>query len=85
MPNVKHGELLDTIRKSARIPDRVVLTPNSRFQEDLGIDSLDLVGVLLAIQDDLGIEFNDQEITGIHTVQDIIALLGNHGVSLQAA
>jgi acyl carrier protein len=52
------------------------ITPEARFAEDLGADSLDMVELVMAIEDDLGIEIPDHEAETISTVQtasDLIA------------
>ena len=41
----------------------------------LGLDSLDLVEVMLAIEDRLGIEFTSEEIASLHTLKDVVKLI----------
>ena len=52
---------------------------NSLKEEDslssLGLDSLDLVEVMLAIEDKLGIEFTSEEITELNTLKDVVDLI----------
>ena len=52
---------------------------NSLKEEDslssLGLDSLDLVEVMLAIEDKLGIEFTSEEIAGLSTLKDVSDLI----------
>ena len=82
MIEIRHDELIQNIRTTAKIPSKVLITSTSRFQEDLGVDSLDLVSVLLNIQDDYGVEWTDEEISGIMTVTDILdGLKGRFGRS----
>jgi acyl carrier protein len=85
MIEIRHDELIQNIRTTAKIPSKVLITSTSRFQEDLGVDSLDLVSVLLNIQDDYGVEWTDEEISGITTVSDILDGLKKRGVKLLAA
>ena len=85
MIEIRHDELIQNIRNTAKIPSKVLITSTSRFQEDLGVDSLDLVSVLLNIQDDYGVEWTDEEISGIMTVTDILDGLKKRGVKLLAA
>jgi acyl carrier protein len=85
MIEIRHDELIHNIRTTAKISSKVLITSTSRFQEDLGVDSLDLVSVLLNIQDDYGIEWTDDEISGILTVTDILDGLKKRGVTLLAA
>ena len=51
-------------------PDQV--TPEARFLEDLGGDSLDVVELVMALEDDFGIAIPDADVEGIKTVQDAI-------------
>jgi acyl carrier protein len=85
MIEIRHDELIQNIRTTAKIPSKVLITSTSRFQEDLGVDSLDLVSVLLNIHDDYGVEWTDEEISGIMTVTDILDGLKKRGVKLLAA
>lgn len=41
----------------------------------LGLDSLDLVEVMLAIEDELGIEFSSEEIAQLSTLEDVVKLI----------
>ena len=85
MIEIRHDELIQNIRTTAKISWKVLITSPSCFQEDLGVDSLDLVSVLLNIQDDYGVEWTDEEISGIMTVTDILDGLKKRGVKLLAA
>ena len=43
--------------------------------QSLGLDSLDLVEVMLAIEDRLGIEFTSDEIAELNTIKDVLKLI----------
>ena len=43
--------------------------------QSLGLDSLDLVEVMLSIEDQLGIEFTSEEIAQLSTLKDVIKLI----------
>jgi len=49
--------------------------PDARMAEDLGADSLDCVEILLAIEEDLDIELNDDECAQCKTVGDWVAMV----------
>lgn len=42
---------------------------------DIGLDSLDLVEVMLEIEDALNIEFSSEEITSLSTLKDVLDLI----------
>lgn len=45
---------------------------NATFVEDLSADSLDIVELVMAIEDEFGLEIPDQAAENIVTVQDVI-------------
>ncbi|WIN00205.1 phosphopantetheine-binding protein [Actinoplanes oblitus] len=50
------------------------IVPEHRMQ-DLGIDSLTFVHILLQIEKDFAIEFSDEELAVVESVQDILDLV----------
>ena len=43
--------------------------------KDLGIDSLDLVEIVLQAEDEFGINFSDEELNSFKTVKDVCTVL----------
>lgn len=56
-------------------PEQV--TPDARFQEDLGADSLDVVELIMKIEERFGIEVPDTDAEKIRTVQDAVNYIEN--------
>lgn len=50
------------------------LAKASSFKE-LGIDSLDLVDLVFELEEEIGVEFQDEELLKINTVQDLLDLI----------
>jgi len=46
--------------------------PESKFVEDLGADSLDLVELIMAFEDKFSIEISDEEAEKMVTVKDVL-------------
>lgn len=46
------------------------VTAESAFMEDLGADSLDVVEIVMALEDEFGVEIPDTDVTNIKTVGD---------------
>lgn len=55
--------------------DKEQITEESKFVDDLGADSLDIVQMLISMEKEFEVSFDDDEITGIKTVKDAIALI----------
>jgi acyl carrier protein len=54
------------------------ITLESAFIEDLGADSLDLVELVMAMEDEFGLEISDEDAERIVTVQDVINHILEH-------
>jgi acyl carrier protein len=48
------------------------VTPDASFVDDLGADSLDTVELVMAFEEEFGIEIPDEDAEKIKTVQDAI-------------
>lgn len=51
---------------------------NKSFIDDLGADSLDIVELIMAMEDEFGFEIPDEEAEGIRTVGDAINYIVAH-------
>jgi acyl carrier protein len=65
------AEVAGIVRQAAKVPPHVILGAESRLVEDLAIDSLDLVGVLLAIQDHFDIAVEDDVVPSLRRIVDL--------------
>ena len=57
-------------------PDEV--TEQSSFIDDLGADSLDIVELIMALEEEFGMEIPDEEAEKISTVGDVIEYIKNN-------
>ncbi|CAN5498910.1 acyl carrier protein [soil metagenome] len=48
------------------------VTPEAKFIEDLGADSLDTVELVMAFEEEFGIEVPDEEAEKLQTVGDVV-------------
>jgi len=58
--------------------DESKVVPEARFREDLEADSLDLVELIMAFEDEFGGEISDEEAQKITTVGEAISYLDSH-------
>ena len=55
--------------------DKTIIKLSDRFENDLGADSLDMIELLMAIEDEFNITVNDEETIMIDTVEKAIKLV----------
>ncbi|HWD39528.1 MAG TPA: acyl carrier protein [Fimbriimonas sp.] len=51
------------------------VTDTASFQDDLGADSLDVVELVMAFEDEFGIDIPDEEVNEIKTVGDAVTYI----------
>jgi acyl carrier protein len=54
------------------------VTPEASFIEDLGADSLDIVELVMALEEEYEMEIPDEDAEKIKTVQDVITYIEAH-------
>ena len=57
------------------------VTPTAHFQNDLKLDSLNVVELIMAIEDEFALEIADDVAEKIHTVGDAIKFVSEHPFS----
>lgn len=75
---MEHDEILDKAR--GVIVDQLgvdedVVTEDASFIDDLGADSLDIVELVMALEEEFGISIPDEEAESIKTVGDAITYI----------
>ncbi|KAI9860154.1 MAG: Acyl carrier protein, mitochondrial [Trichoglossum hirsutum] len=66
------GRILDLLKNFDKVNDPSKLSPNSHFANDLGLDSLDTVEVVMAIEEEFSLEIPDKEADAIHSVDKAV-------------
>ena len=67
-----------TVVKNFDQIDPSKVTPDTKFADDLGLDSLDIVEVVMAIEDEFAIEIPDQEADKIASIADAVEYISSH-------
>ena len=57
------------------------VVPEAKFIDDLGADSLDIVELIMALEDEYGIEIPDEDAEKMETVGDAIKYIEEHLVN----
>ena len=54
------------------------LSPDARFEHDIGMDSLDIVDFVLEVEEEFGVTIEDEEMEEIRTVGSLVEWLEGH-------
>ncbi len=63
--------VIEIVSEQLTLDPKQVRTESS-FLEDLGADSLDIVQLIMALEEEYGLEISDEEAEKIRAVQDIV-------------
>jgi len=86
-PLQEHSEMADVEQK---VKDIIInelgveaekVTPDASFVEDLGADSLDTVELVMAFEEEFGMEIPDEDAEKLQTVGDAIKYITDHAQS----
>ncbi len=58
--------------------DAKQLVPEAKFIEDLGADSLDIVELVMALEEEFGVDIPDEDADKLKTVGDAMKYLQEH-------
>lgn len=60
--------------------DKAEITETTNFKDDLGVDSLDLFELVMAFEEEYGIEIPSEDLEKLTTVGAIVEYMKNKGV-----
>ena len=55
-----------------------IITMDTNIADDLGADSLDVVEMLMAIEEEFDVDIPDEEIEGLRTVGSVVEYIQEH-------
>jgi acyl carrier protein len=71
-------EKVTAILKNQLSIDNKEVKLESQLIDDLGADSLDLVEISMALEEEFSIEVPDDQVESIHTVEDVVKFIHNN-------
>ncbi len=58
--------------------DKNSITPESTITTDLGIDSLDIIDIIVSVKEKFGFKLEKDELIGVKTLADLYELIYSH-------
>lgn len=58
--------------------DMATITEEASFKEDLGVDSLDLFELVMALEEEFGVEIPTEDLEGLTTVGAVVKYVEEH-------
>ncbi|CAH2048875.1 unnamed protein product, partial [Iphiclides podalirius] len=71
-PQEIEDRVMKTVHKALNLQNNTKLTVDTHFVNDLGLDSLDLVELVMAMEDEFGFEIPDDDAERLLRPKDII-------------
>lgn len=56
--------------------DASTLTPETRLREDLGLNSIGMLYMAMALEEEFGLTFRNEDLAELHTVADVLRRIG---------
>jgi len=78
--NFSEDRVKEIIAKELEV-DVKQITPEAKFIEDLGADSLDIVELVMALEEEFGIDIPDEDADKLRTVGDAMSYLKSHSAA----
>lgn len=70
--------IINVVKNFDQVDSNKVTGAAIKFTDDLGLDSLDVVEVVMAIEDEFAIEIPDSEADKISTIQEAVDYISGH-------
>ena len=72
-------KVIEIIKEQLNL-EGVEVTEDSSFKDDLGADSLDLFELVMAVEEEYGVEIPAEELENLTTVGSVVDYLKEHGI-----
>ena len=80
MATYSEDKVKEIIAKELEV-DVKQLSPEAKFIEDLGADSLDIVELVMALEEEFGLDIPDEDADKLRTVGDAMNYLKSHSTA----
>lgn len=72
-------KLIELTKENLGFDDKDI-TAETSFKDDLGVDSLDLFELVMAFEEEFGLEIPSEDLNDLLTIQDVADYLASNGI-----
>ena len=73
-------KIIEIITDQLHVSPDVVITLDTSFKQDLRADSFELMELVMALEDEYGVQVEDEELENFETVGDVIDYIRSQGI-----
>ena len=73
-------KIIEIITDQLHVSPDVVITTDTSFKQDLRADSFELMELVMALEDEYGVQVEDEELENFETVGDVIEYIRSQGI-----
>ena len=73
--------IVEIVKEQLNVSD-VAITADTSFEKDLEVDSLDLFELVMALEDEFGVEIPSEDLEKLETVKDVMEYLAAKGIEM---
>ena len=73
-------KIMEIIKDQLHVSPDVTITTDTSFKQDLRADSFELMELVMALEDEYGVQVEDEELENFETVGDVIEYIRSQGI-----
>ena len=73
-------KIIEIIKDQLHVSPDVTITADTSFKQDLRADSFELMELVMALEDEYGVQVEDEELENFDTVGDVIEYIRSQGI-----
>ena len=79
------AELAQIVRTAAAVPREAPISADTRFEEDLGVDSFDLVAIFFGVEARYGLHIPEEDMPPLRGMSELAAYVASRRASASSA
>ena len=74
--------LSELVVEQLHLPEGTVVSEDTSFKDDIRAASFEMMELFMAIEEEYGVQFDDEEMEGFDTIGDVLRNIKRKGVDL---